>query len=367
MRIALIYDRANKIGGAERVLETIHKIWPDAPLFTSICNPNKAPWTRNFNVKTSFLQLIRFLPHEILPNLMPLAFQSFDFKKYDVLLSVSSSEGKYLRVKKPKVHIDYCLTPTRYLWSGYFDYLKNPGMGCLDFIAKIWFTISSPLMRIKDFQEAQKIDEFVAISKEVQSRIKKYYRRESEVVYPPVVIRGGGEIEGVGLNIEEKNYFLIVSRLVPYKEIDLAIRVFNNLPNEKLIIVGIGSEEKRLKKMAKSNIIFKGKVADSELKSYYQRCLGLIFPGVEDLGLTSLEAQSFNRPVICRQEGGTKETVVIGKTGEIFNDEKSLESIIKRFDKNKYSEEDFKNNLAKFKEESFILRFKNLIENIWKK
>jgi glycosyltransferase involved in cell wall biosynthesis len=388
MRIALIYDRANKIGGAERVLETIHKIWPEAPLYTSICNPRKAPWTRIFNVKTSFLQLAKFLPHEILPNLMPLAFKSFDFKNFDSVISVSSAEGKYVRIKKPTKHICYCLTPTRYLWSGYFDYLKNPGFGKFNSLIRFWFVIVSPLMRLKDFEEAQKIDEFVAISKEVESRIKKYYRRKSEIVYPPINFYRKDRPPGLSDHAERgarddqparhryaqalaggevvpyNNYFLIVSRLVPYKEIDLAIRVFNNLPDKKLILVGTGSEEKRLKLMAKPNIIFKGKVADSELKSYYQRCLALIFPGVEDLGLTSLEAQLFNKPVVCRQEGGTKETILIGKTGEIFNDETGLKRIINNFDQNIFCEADFKNNLAKFQEENFIQKFKYLIENL---
>lgn len=364
MKVALVYDRVNKIGGAERVLDVLHEMYPEAPLYTSVCNFNKAPWAKKFKIKTSFLQTISFSPHELLPNLMPRAFKSFDFSEYDTVISVSSAESKYVKVKGKTQHICYCLTPTRYLWSGYFDYLKNPGFGIWNGIVRTFFVIFAPLMRMKDFDEVQYVDKFVAISEEVKRRILKFYRRESVVVYPPVNFGGIGEIGeiretgGAG-----KNYFLIVSRLVPYKQIDLAIRVFNDLPNKKLIIVGTGSEEGRLKKMARANTIFKGKVDDEELAALYNNCAALIYPGVEDFGLTSLEAQALNKPVICNARGGVRETLVIGKTGEVFNTKDELKQRVVNFDKNKYQIQDFQNNLQGFSKEEFRSKIESIVNN----
>lgn len=362
MKVALVYDRINKIGGAERILSVLHEIFPRAPLYTSICDFKKAPWAKEFEIYPSFLQFIRCLPHEILPNLMPFAFKSLNFNEFDVVISVSSAEGKYLSVDKNKTkHVNYCLTPTRYLWSGYFEYLKNPGFGRWSGLIKIFFVIFAPLMRMNDFEEAQKVDKFIAISEEVRKRIHKYYHREASLLYPPITFKDkkgrDGKIEDIGI---KGRYFLIVSRLVPYKQIDLAIRVFNVI-GKPLVIVGTGTDEARLKKMARDNIIFIRKVEDDTLAKIYYNCEALIYPGIEDLGLTALEAQFFKKPVLCNARGGTKETIVIGKTGEIFNDEKQLKNIVINFDKNRYQAQDFQNNLLRFSKEKFKRDFEKEI------
>jgi glycosyltransferase involved in cell wall biosynthesis len=361
MKVALVYDRVNKIGGAERVLEVLHEIFPEAPLYTSVYDKGKAPWAKKFHIITSFLQYVKFLPHEILPNLMPLAFKSFNFSSYDTVISISSAESKYLNMKEKTKHICYCLTPTRYLWSGYFDYLENPGFGFWNGIVRRFFVVFAPFMRMRDFEEAQKVDKFIAISDEVRRRIKKYYRRESEVVFPPVSFGNKKGVEGKEEIDTGGKYFLIVSRLVPYKRIDLAARVFNDLSDKKLVIVGIGSDEQRLKDMARDNIIFYGQASDTELSTLYNNCVALIFPGVEDFGLTSLEAQSCNKPVICNAQGGTKETLVIGKTGEIFSSKEELKRLIYNFDKNTYLSQDFQNNLLRFSKEKFKRDFEKEI------
>lgn len=373
MKVALVYDRANKIGGAERVLEVLHEIFPEAPLYTSLVDFKKAPWAVKFQVKTSFLQKIKFVPHEILPNLMPLAFKSFNLTSYDLVISVTSAEAKYLKLKRPTKHICLCLTPTRYLWNNYFGYLDNPGFGEWSCVVRTFFLIFAPLMRMRDFEEANKVDEFLAISKEVRARIWKYYRRKAQVVCPPVSFgerTGGigriGEIGGMGevrvVDMRKKDYFLIVSRLVPYKKIDLAIRVFNGLSEKTLIVVGVGSEETRLKKIAQGNVIFTGLVGDKELATLYNNCEALIFPGIEDFGLTSLEAQAFGKPVICNARGGARETIVIGETGEVFHDERELKNIISNFDKRKYKAEDFQRNRLRFSKEEFKKQI-NLLVN----
>lgn len=371
MKVALVYDRVNKIGGAERVLEVLHEIWPNAPLYTSIYKKEKAHWANKFKIITSFLQKLKFIPHEFLPNLMGKAFKSFDLGQYDMVISISSAEGKYLQIKNPTKHISYCLTPTRYLWSGYFDYLKTPGFGFFNKIIKVWFVMMAPLMRMRDFEEVQKIHNFIAISKEVQSRILKYYRRKSIVIYPPVFFSDKDIYPTKNFKQSKaytftNNYYLIVSRLVPYKQIDLAIHVFNKLQDKNLIIVGTGSDEVRLKKMSKNNIIFTGEINDNELIKYYFNCLALIFTGIEDFGLTSLEAQNFKKPVFCRNLGGCQETVLPGKTGELFCNEKELEKLIINFDKNKYYKQYFEENLLRFSKEKFKRDFSDRIEKLWK-
>ena len=237
MRVALVYDRINKWGGAESVLLSLHKLFPEAPLYTSVYDKKKAPWADAFNpstgsgqgVRTSFLQSFPFpTRHELYATLMPLAFESFSFDQYDLVISVTSEAGKGIITKPNTVHICYCLTPTRYLWSGYNDYFSDP---IIRFVSKPVVSY----LKAWDKIAAQRPDAYVAISKEVQGRIKKYYGRESVVVYPPVNLATSHQPSATrlknteGLLLEASGYYLIVSRLVPYKRIDIAIRAFNKL------------------------------------------------------------------------------------------------------------------------------------------
>lgn len=344
MKVALVYDRLNKWGGAERVLLALHKLFPDAPLYTSVYDPIKAPWAKVFNIKTSFLQGLPFtMNHELFAIVMPIAFESFNFDDYDLVISVTSEAAKGIITKPQTKHICYCLTPTRYLWSGYDEYFKNP---ILRILSKpvVWY------LKFWDKIAAARPDEYIAISKEVQGRIEKYYGRDSRVVYPPVEFDARiWNLEAGTLKLENRSfdpqassvknlassfkfqssnsYFLIVSRLVSYKKIDLAIKAFNKL-KLPLKIVGIGSEMNKLKTMAGLTIEFLGSLTDKELVRYYNGCRVLVFPGLEDFGLTILEAQSFGKPVIAFRGGGALETIIENKTGIFFN-EQSVESLIK--------------------------------------
>ena len=371
MRVALVYDRVNKIGGAERVLLALHKLFPDAPLYTSVYDKEKAPWANVFKIKTSFLQNFPYATrHELYATLMPLAFENFNFDEFDLVISVTSESAKGIVTKPHTKHICYCLTPTRYLWSAYKDYFTNP---IFNFFAK---PIVSYL-KMWDKIAAQRPDKFIAISKEVQGRIRKYYGRESEVVYPPVVIDAGDlNLEAGLLKLENRssihpqasningrtssfkhqssNYFLIVSRLVPYKRVDLAVSAFDKL-KLPLKIVGTGSEMGRLKSMAGPTIEFLGSLTDEELIKYYKGCRALIFPGIEDFGLTILEAQSFGKPVIAFRNGGALETIVDGKTGFFFNEQsaESLIQAIEQFDRLKLNPKDCMGQAEKFSFEKF--------------
>ena len=352
----------NKWGGAERVLLALHKLFPDAPLYTSVYDPVEAPWAKIFNVKTSFLQKFPFaIRHELYVMFMPLAFESFDFDEFDLVISVTSEGAKGI-ITKPKIkHICYCLTPTRYLWSGYDEYFKNPLLRLLSKPAVAY-------LKFWDKIAAQRPDAFVAISKEGQARISKYYGRKSVVVYPPIEIDGRRSIHFPPSSFKDlsstfyhpssREYFLIVSRLVPYKKVDLAIKAFNKL-KLPLKIVGTGSEMRRLRRMAGPTIEFLGYLTDKELVGYYSECRALVFPGLEDFGLTILEAQSFGKPVIAFKAGGALETVIEGKTG-LFFDKQNIENLsaaIRRFNKIKIDPKDCVEQASKFSFEMFKKQF----------
>lgn len=353
MKVAIVYDRVNKWGGAERVLLALHELFPKAPLYTSVYNPKTAPWARVFRVKTSFLQYIPFANsfHELLAPLMPLAFWSFSFKKYDLVISVTSEFGKGVRVSKNTVHICYCLTPTRYLWSGYKEYFRNR------YFRRIAFPVIFFLRKI-DKWLAQKPDIFVAISFEVKKRIQKYYKKDSIVIYPPVKTIKFKNSNQLFLS----NFFLVVSRLVPYKRIDLAVKACNKL-KAPLVIIGKGIEEKRIKKIAGKTIFFVESLTDEELSGYYKNCLVLLFAGKEDFGLTIVEAQSFGKPVIAYNKGGATETVVNNKTGILFNAQttESLIDAIKKFKKMKFNKLTIIKNANRFSEKRFKKDFKDLV------
>ena len=356
MHVVLVYDRVNKIGGAERVLEALHEIFPEAPLYTAVYNPETAPWAKKFKVIPSFLQKFPLAQsrHEVFPYLMPMAFESFNFDKYDVVISVTSEAAKGILTKPKTLHLCYCLTPTRYLWSGYEDYFRT----------SVFKFFSSPLvayLRHWDKIACQRPDVYLAISKNVAKRIKKYYHRNSEVIYPPVDLK---KWKAVDSRQKTESYFLVVSRLVSYKRVDLVIEAFNQLGLPiKIVVKGI--QEITLKRMAKKNIEFLGQLTDEQLLSYYQNCQALIFPQEEDFGLVPLEAQACGKPVIAFGGGGALETIIGSKTGEFFSPQTSqaLVKVIKSFKAAKYKPEDCRQQAEKFDKEIFKKKFKEFVEN----
>lgn len=358
MKVAIVYDRVNKWGGAERILLSLHKLFPNAPLYTSVYDEKKAPWAKVFRIHTSFLQHIPFAKshHEYLAMLMPLAFASFSFKKYDLVISVTSEYAKGIIVSGKTKHICLCLTPTRYLWSGYSEYFQNTS---LKILAKpVIF-----LLRLWDKKIAELPDFYIAISKEVQKRIKKYYKRDSVLVYPPVIKLPNAEKN----SLFEKNYLLVVSRLsrfTSYKRIDLAVRAATKI-NASLIVVGDGNNGD-LKKIAGPNVQFVGKVSDEKLSLYYDHAQALIFPGNEDFGITMVEALSFGKPVIAYKAGGALEIVKEGKTGTFFSKQSaaSLVKVLKSFKASTYNRNTCSKTAAEFSEKIFLRKMKKIISEI---
>lgn len=310
MKVALVYDRLNKIGGAERVLCEFHTLYPDADWYTSVWDPGYAPFSTSWRVRASWLNTIPILRrhHEWIPFLMPYVFESFDFSGYDLVISIGSAESKGVITPPRTCHIHYCLTPTRYLWSHTEEYLDD-----LPFVLRPLAGAVMKKMRAWDAVAAQRPDYMISISKHVKKRVKKYYMRDTDVLYPPVDV---GRF-AVSAPDEMGEYYLVVSRLVPYKNIDLVIRSFN-ANGRPLRIIGTGSESARLKKLARSNIEFIGAVADSELPEQYAHCRAYIQANEEDFGISMVESLAADRPVIAYNSGGAAE-IVTGKSGVLYN------------------------------------------------
>ncbi len=359
MRVALVYDRINKWGGAERVLLSLKKVFPDADLYTSVYNKKKARWAKVFNVKTSFLQKLPLASsfHEAFAIFMPYAFESFTFDDYDLVISVTSESAKGIITKPNTLHICYCLTPTRYLWSGFEDYFRNP-------VLKFFANPAIFYLRKWDRISCKRPDKYIAISNEVRRRIKKYYKEESEVIYPPFTMLD----KFLDKKIKQKKndeYFLVVSRLTNfYKRVDIAIKACNKL-NLNLKIVGTGRDSKYLKKIAGPTVEFLGDLTDEKLSFYYKHSKALIFPGLEDFGLAMVEAQAFGKPVIAFKGGGALDIVKEGITGEFFleQNEKSLSEALEKFLNKSYNSKLCRENAERF---SFGIFKKSLLEFIKK-
>ncbi len=343
MKVAIVYDRVNKWGGAERVLLALHELFPDAPLYTSVYDEEGAFWAKSFNVKTSFLQKITVArkSHEFFAALMPIAFESFSFDEYDLVISVTSEFAKSIITKPGTAHICICLTPTRYLWSGYDEYFANP------LLRVAAFPVVRFLRKV-DRITAYRPDAYIAISEEVKRRIKTYYGQDAEVIYPPVDIPKGS------LSTKEGAYFLVVSRLVKYKRVDLAIQAANKL-GVSLKIVGVGRERKRLEQMAGKTVTFLGQVSEEELADLYRNAKALIFPGKEDFGIVMVEAQSYGKPVAAFGQGASTEIIIPGKTGELFSEQSvdSLIRVLEKISKSKYNRESCIENAKRFSKEHF--------------
>lgn len=313
MNVALAHDHLFQIGGAEQVLRAIHSLYPHAPLYTLICSPDARNFFKNADIHTSVLQKlpggVSYFKYYL--QFMPVAWEQFDFSEYDVVISSSSAFVKGLITGTKTLHISYCHTPTRYLWSDRVEYVESLRMPRL---AKAYLLQALTKLRAWDEHASARVDYYIANSQFVANRIKKYYRRESTIIYPPVPVQSFTVAENIG------EYYLVVSRLRPYKRVDLAIEAFNRL-RLPLRIIGSGEEYGYLKRMAKSNISFLGEVTDEERNKQLSHCRALIHPQEEDFGISVIEAMASGRPVIAFRAGGAMETIVDGKTGVFFEDQ----------------------------------------------
>jgi len=310
MRLALVHDYLNQYGGAERVLETLHEMYPGAPIYTSIYDAARLPsFYREYDIRTSFMQRLPGVSshHQAYLPCYPVAFESFDLSGYDVVLSNSSAWCKGVVTPPETVHVCYCLTPMRWAWR-YGDYVERERFGRL---ARLGLPAAMTALRMWDVVSSQRVDHFVAISRAVAARIRKYYRREATVIYPPVDTQRFATDQAPG------DYYLVVSRLIPYKRVDLAIEAFNRL-GLPLKVVGDGRDRAALQARARGNIEFVGRVSDAEVVELVRGCRAFLFPGEEDFGIAPVEAQAAGRPVVAFGAGGALDTVLDGVTGVHF-------------------------------------------------
>jgi glycosyltransferase involved in cell wall biosynthesis len=354
MNIALVHDWLTNVAGAERVLLTLHEIYPNATIYTSVFDPKKAKPFADLNVKTSVLQKFPFLKkhRELLVPLAPFAFENINLSKYDLVISSTTFAAKGVITKPETTHICYCHTPTRYLWMPELDPRSDSGKF-------LWLRKKiRPRLLEWDKAAAQRVDYYISNSDYTGRRIKKFYNRDSVAVYPPVNV----DRFKIARADKIKNYYLFVSRLVGYKRCDIVVEAFNKL-GLPLKIIGSGPEKKRLQKMAKKNIEFLGFLSDDELKKYYEEAKAFIFAAEEDFGIVPVEAMSAGRPVIAFGRGGARETVVPGVTGEFFEKQsvESLTQAVRAFNPKKYNPKLIKKQAEKFSEERFKKEFRETV------
>jgi len=362
-KIAIVHDWLTNYAGAEQVVSAFLEIFPEAPVFTSLYKPDKLPGVfRKRKVYASYLQKFSFLKHQLLFPFMGRAFEQFDLSGFDIVLTSSHASSKGVITKPETLHICYCHTPTRYLWSHYHEYLDQMEFGILNPIIRWRMPKIAHKLRLWDRVAADRVDLWIANSRNTASRIEKYYRAKSTVIYPPVNT-------GLYRPVEEvKDFYLVCSRLIPYKKVDLVIEAFNKL-KLPLKIIGTGSIESNLKKMAGPNIEFLGRISDDDLKKYYAQAKALVFPAEEDFGLTPVESMAGGRPVIAYNKGGAKETVIPDITG-IFFDEQNKESIIKaiqKFQKTKFEPTTIRNHAEQFDIKIFKEKVKKFVYENYEK
>lgn len=341
MKIALVHDWLNQLGGAENVLEALVALYPGAPIYTSIYAPERMPPAyREWDIRTTWMDSLPGIGvhHQPYLPIYPLAWDRLDLSAYDVVLSNKSGFCHGVHTGNA-LHICYCLTPTRYVWQ--FDsYIAR------ERIPPATAMILRPVVRLLrrwDFDAAQRVDHFIAISTEIQQRIRRYYRRDSVVIFPPV------ETGRFALDEQPEDYYLVVSRLIPYKRVDLAVQACMRL-GRPLIVAGDGRDRARLEGVAGPLVRFVGRVPDAELPGLMARCRGFIFPGLEDFGIAPVEAQAAGRPVIAYRGGGALDTVIEGETG-VFFDEQTVDSLceaIQRFEQAPFDPARARANAARF-------------------
>ncbi len=359
MKVALVHGFLIKLGGAERVLKSLSELYPDAPIYTLLYDEKKVgevfPKER---VRTSKLQKFpRFKgSHKLLFPQMPSAIEDFDLSEYDLVISSSSAYAHGIVTNLETTHLCYYHTPMRYAWDYTHRYLADQGLGGIG----EWLA-SRLIHRVRqwDFLASDRVDYSIANSKNTAQRIRKFYRKEAEVIYPPV------DTERFKAHDKHEGYFLIVSTLTPYKRIDLAVELFNKL-GKRLVIIGDGPDRKRLQSRAAANIDFLGFKSDDVVKTYYENCRAFIFPGEDDFGIAPVEAMACGKPVLAYGKGGALETVIPGETGELF-DEQNLDSMEasltqllineKNYDAKKIAE-----HASQFSESAFKKAMKSAVE-----
>ena len=324
-KVAIVHDWLVGYAGGDRVVDCMHHIFPDAPIYTLVYDRDNMPaWFRDYDIRTTYIQKLPFatkIYRSLLPW-MPAAFEALDLSEYDLVLSSCSSCSKGVITRPDAVHICYCHTPIRYVWDFYYTYRANA-----NWLVRAVMPHQMYKLRQWDKCAADRVDYFIANSRYIARRIKKYYRRDSDVIYPCVHINESPFVP-------KEDFYLTVGRLTWYKRVDLAVAACTKL-GRRLVVIGGGGEEARLRALAGPTVTFLGGgLTDEEVRGYYLRARAFLFPGEEDFGITPVEAQSAGTPVLAYGRGGACETVEDGRTGLLFDAQRveSLPECIRRFE-----------------------------------
>lgn len=362
-RIAIVHEWLTSMRGGEKCVEALCELFPNATLYTLVhAKGSVSPTIERMPIRTSFIQRLPFATtryRHYLP-LFPLAVERFDLRGYDIVISSNHAVAKGVRTHPSTLHICYCHTPMRYIWHLYDEYF---GAGRAGLLTRTAMKALVGYLRSWDVKTARNPHYFIANSENVRRRIRELYHRDADVIYPPV--------DTSFFKISEKpgEYFLIVSALVPYKRIDLAIEAFNQT-EERLVIIGNGPEQPKLRQIARRNIVFVGWQPDEELKQYYAGCKALIFPGEEDFGIVPVEAMACGKPVIAYARGGALETVIDApakRTGILFREQtvRSLLEALERFRAANFSAEELRRHALTFDREVYKEKMSSYIFQKW--
>jgi glycosyltransferase involved in cell wall biosynthesis len=357
MKVAIVHDWLTGMRGGEKVLESLCDLFPDAPIFTLIHLPGSvSSRIESHRIHTSFVQRFPFLQNHYRNYLpfFPSAVQRFHLQDYDLILSSSHCVAKGAIPSPSALHISYCHTPMRYIWSHYQDYFGNRKIG---FLKRATLPAVLKYLRGWDVSSCSRVHQFVANSQAVAGRIARYYGREARIIYPPV------DVDYYTPSNGREDFYLIVSALVPYKRIEVAVEAFRQI-RHRLLIVGTGPEQNSLRKLASSNIHFLGKVNSERLRDLYRKAIALIQPGEEDFGISIVEALACGCPVVAYAAGGALETVVDGETGLFFN-ELSVENLRETVDKAgslRFNKALMRRAALRFSPDRFQSEFQSLIQ-----
>lgn len=361
MKVAIIHDWLVTYAGAEKVLEQIVYLFPEAEVYTLINHlSNEDTFLKNKEVKTSFIQNLPFSKKKYRAYLpvMPIAIEQFDLSSYDLIISSSHAVAKGVITGPDQLHICYCHSPIRYAWDLQSQYLKESGLesGFKSVLTRYLLH----KIRNWDYRTANGVDYFISNSDYIARRIKKVYRRESKTIYPNV------DISAFEVQYRKEDFYFTASRLVPYKKIDLIVKSFSKMPEKKLVVIGDGPQFKKIKMIAPPNVTLLGYQDSTTLKSYMKRARAFIFAAEEDFGIIPVEAQACGTPVIAYGKGGALETVIEGVTGVFFDEQSeiSLISAIKRFEKiENFNSADIRRNAERFSTLRFREEFKTFVDD----
>lgn len=362
-RVAIVCDWLTNMGGAEKVVLSIAKAFPGAPVYTSVFTPETMPEFSDLDIRTTYLQKFPYFlrkHHQLLPVIRAHAFRNLDLSDYDVIISIASAEAKAVRKRDDAVHICYCHTPTRYYWSHYDQYRREPGFGPLNPIIRPIIPPFVKWMRRLDLRSVNGVDYFIANSSTVAERIKKYYHRDSIVIHPPVDMRRFRKIDIAG----PRKGLMALGRQVPYKRIDLAIQACNQL-KLPLTVYGNGSEHERLVALAGSTIQFVTDATDDQVAHALAGAEAYLMPQEEDFGIVQIEAMAAGAPVIAYAKGGSQDAVIEGKTGLFFDKQttKSLVEALQHFSPNSFNAHQIQKHAETFSEEHFVQKLRAFVDD----